>query len=116
MAGILRGKQCPALIIGGMPDHVHALFVLARTRSLSEVVEDVNKNSSRWIKTQGSSFHGFYWQAGYGAFSVSQSSVDEVRAYIENQMEHHKTRTFQDEYRLFLKKYGVSFDERYIWD
>jgi REP element-mobilizing transposase RayT len=116
MAGILQAKQCPTLVIGGMPDHVHALFVLARTRSLSEVVEDLKKDSSKWIKTQAASFRGFYWQAGYGAFSIGQSSVEETRRYIENQTEHHKTRTFQDEYRLFLTKYGVSFDERYVWD
>jgi REP element-mobilizing transposase RayT len=116
MAGILRAKQCPALIIGGMPDHVHALFMLARTRSLSEVVEDVKKDSSKWIKTRAASFRGFHWQAGYGAFSIGQSSVEETRRYIENQKEHHKTRSFQDEYRLFLAKYGVSFDERYVWD
>jgi REP element-mobilizing transposase RayT len=116
MAGILRAMQCPALVIGGMPDHVHTLFLLARTTSLSEVVEDLEKDSSKWIKTQGASFQGFHWQAGYGAFSISQSNVEEVRQYIENQKEHHRTRSFQDEFRLFLKKYGVSFDERYVWD
>ena len=116
MAGILKEKQCPALTIGGMPDHVHVLFRLARTRAVSEVVEDLKKDSSRWIKTQGASFGAFHWQAGYGAFSIGQSSVAETRRYIDNQKEHHQTRTFQEEYRVFLRKYGVEYDERYVWD
>ncbi len=116
MAGILQEKRCPALTIGGMPDHVHVLFLLARTRSVSEVVEDLKKDSSKWMKTQGASFRDFYWQAGYGAFSLGQSSVGEARQYIDNQKEHHKTRTFQEEYRTFLKRYGVDFDEQYVWD
>jgi putative transposase len=116
MAGILRQKQCPALTIGGMPDHVHVLFLLARTRSVSEVVEDLKKDSSKWIKTLGPPFREFYWQAGYGAFSIGQSSVEEARRYIDVQKEHHKIRTFQDEYRAFLRKYGVEYDERYVWD
>ncbi len=116
MAGILNEKQCPAITIGGMPDHVHVPFMLARTMSVSDVVEDLKKDSSKWIKTQGASFREFYWQAGYGAFSIGQSSVAETRQYIDNQKEHHKKRTFQDEYRAFLRKYGVGYDERYVWD
>jgi REP element-mobilizing transposase RayT len=115
MAGILKAMQSPALTIGGMPDHVHILFALARTRSVSEVVEDLKKDSSKWMKTQGASFSGFYWQAGYGAFSIGQSSVAETRQYIDDQKEHHKIRTFQDEYRAFLRKYAVEYDERYVW-
>jgi putative transposase len=116
MAGILKEKQCPALTIGGMPDHAHVLFALARTMSISGVVEDLKKGSSRWIKTRGASFREFHWQAGYGAFSIGQSSVIETRRYIDHQKEHHKLRSFQEEYRLFLTKYDVAFDERYIWD
>ena len=106
MAGILRKKRCPALTIGGTPDHVHVLFLLARTISVSEVVEDLKKDSSRWIKTQGASFGAFSWQEGYGAFSIGQSGV-EARRYIDNQKEHHRVRTFQDEFRAFLKKYEM---------
>jgi REP element-mobilizing transposase RayT len=116
MAGILKGIQCAPLKIGGMPDHIHVLLALARTRSLSEVVENLKKDSSKWMKTQGASFSEFYWQAGYGAFSIGQSSVTETRQYIDNQKEHHKIRTFQDEYRAFLRKYAVEYDERYVWD
>jgi REP element-mobilizing transposase RayT len=116
MAGILKGMQCPTLTIGGMPDHVHVLLAPARTRSVGEVVEGLKKDSSGWMKTQGTSFSEFYWQAGYGAFSIGQSSVAETRQYIDNQKEHHKVRTFQDEYRAFLRKYGVEYDERHAWD
>jgi putative transposase len=116
MAGIFRDLQCPALTIGSMPDHVHILFSLARTISICDVVEDVKKRSSKWIKTLGPEFDAFYWQLGYGAFSIGQSGVDETRHYIDNQAEHHRVRSFQDEFRAFLGKYEVEFDERYVWD
>jgi REP element-mobilizing transposase RayT len=116
MAGILKEKHCPALTIGGTPDHVHVLFTLARTTSVSDVVEDLKKDSSKWIKTQGAAFHQFHWQAGYGAFSIGQSSVAQTRQYIDNQKQHHVKQTFQDEYRAFLMKYGVEYDERHVWD
>ena len=116
LSGILKAKCCPALTIGGMPDHVHVLFQLARTAAISDVVEDLKKDSSRWIKTRGAAFGGFYWQAGFGAFSVGQSNVETTRKYIDNQKTHHTTRTFQEEYRILLRKYAVEFDERYVWD
>jgi hypothetical protein len=90
------------------------LLVLARTIPLSKVVEEVKKGSSKWLKTQG--VPAFAWQAGYGAFSVSASQVDAVSRYIENQEEHHRKTTFQDEFRQFCRKYGVELDERYVWD
>ncbi len=116
LSGILKAKSRPALTIGGMPDHVHILFQLARTAAISDVVEDLKKDSSLWIKTRGAAFGGFYWQTGYGAFSIGQSNVENTREYIDNQKTHHMTRTFQDEYRAFLRKYSVEFDERYVWD
>jgi REP element-mobilizing transposase RayT len=116
MAGILKGRKCPALAIGGMADHVHVLFSLSRTASLSDVVEDLRKDSSKWMKGQGERFQAFYWQAGYGAFSIGQSGVNGARQYIDNQNEHHKVRTFQEEFRLFLSRYGIPCDERYVWD
>jgi putative transposase len=116
MAGILRERHCPALTIGGMPDHVHILFALARTASVSDVAENLKKDSSRWIKTRAAAVGQFHWQSGYGAFSISQSSVEQTRHYIDGQTEHHQVRTFQDEYRAFLRKYGVEYDERYVWD
>ena len=79
-------------------------------------VEDVKKSSSKWIKTHGPEFAGFAWQAGYGAFAVSESNVETVRAYIANQREHHRTKSFQEEYRTFLERHNIAFDERYVWD
>ena len=114
LAEVLQSLQCPALIVGGVADHVHVLSQLAKTQSIANVIEHVKTSSSRWLKTQGVPF--FSWQRGYGGFSVSQSHVASVVAYIENQEEHHRTMTFEDEFRLFLKRYRTAFDERYVWD
>ena len=81
-----------------------------------KLVEQLKSNSSKWIKTKGNDFKNFYWQDGYGAFSVNPSEVEIVINYIANQKEHHCKKTFQDEYKAFLKKYEVSYDERYVWD
>ena len=114
LAGVLNGIQCPPIIVGGMPDHVHLLFGLAKTLSVSKVVEELKKESSKWAKQY---VHpAFYWQNGYGAFSVSPSAVDDVRRYIETQAEHHRVRTFQDEFRELLRRHGMEWDERYLWD
>ncbi len=97
-----------------MPDHVHLLFVQARTLSLSQVVEEVKKESSRWAKEV---VHpDFYWQNGYGAFSVSPSNADAVRRYIANQEKNHRYRDFQAELRELLHANGMEWDERYVWD
>lgn len=80
------------------------------------LLEKVKSNSSKWIKTKGKSYKDFYWQSGYGAFSVNPAEVDVVIRYIENQEEHHRKKTFQEEYISFLKKYDIEYDERYIWD
>ena len=114
LAGIFQNMECSAVKIGGTVDHVHALFVLARTFPLSKVVEEVKKGSSKLLKTQG--VPSFAWQAGYGAFSVSASQVEVVSRYIEDQEEHHWKTTFQDEFRTFCQRYGVELDERYVWD
>jgi putative transposase len=116
MGGIFRRCECPSLLIGGTADHVHALFVLSRTKTVASVVEDVKSSSSKWIKAKGGLWQHFYWQAGYGAFSVSQSGLEKVKSYIANQKQHHGQTTFQDEYRLLCKKYGVEIDEQYVWD
>lgn len=115
-AGILQECECLAILIGGHVDHVHMLFVLSKNAPLCGVIEDVKKKSSRWMKTQGERFRTFHWQSGYGAFSVSQSHVSRVRRYIEDQEKHHCTISFQDEFRLFLSKYGIGYDEHYVWD
>ena len=116
MAKVLANLKCPATLINSVEDHVHILFNLTRTVTLAQAVEDVKKSSSKWIKTQGHSLAGFAWQAGYGAFSVSESNVPTVARYIGNQEEHHRVKSFQDEYREFLTKHKIQFDERYVWD
>lgn len=116
MATVLQNLGCPAVLINSVEDHVHVLFDLSRTVSVSEAVEDVKKHSSRWIKTQGTDLANFAWQAGYGAFAVSESNVPTVRDYIANQQEHHRRKSFQEEYRLFLERHDVAFDEKYVWD
>ncbi|MBX9661027.1 MAG: IS200/IS605 family transposase [Nitrospiraceae bacterium] len=116
MATVLRNLDCAPVLINSVEDHVHILFELARTVSVSQAVEQVKKSSSKWIKTQGAEFAGFAWQAGYGAFAVSESNVPAVRDYIARQQEHHRRKSFQDEYRAFLERHGVAFDERYVWD
>ena len=116
MGGIFRGCDCPSLLIGGTTDHIHALFVLSRTKTIADVVGDVKSGSSKWIKTKGELYQAFQWQAGYGAFSVSQSGLVKVKDYLANQIHHHRKFTFQDEYRLICKKHGVEIDERYVWD
>ncbi len=115
-AVVLGNLGCPAVIVNSVEDHVHALFELSRTVSIAEAVEEVKKSSSKWIKTQGTELEGFAWQTGYSAFAVSPSNVDRVRRYIENQREHHRKTSFQDEYRALLIRHGVEFDERYVWD
>jgi putative transposase len=114
LATVLNDLKCPTVIVGGVANHVHILCQLAKTKSVSDVMEHLKASSSKWLKTQGS--HAFSWQRGYGVFSVSQSLVDAVVRYIERQEEHHRTITFEEEYRSLLKGYRVVFDERYVWD
>jgi len=116
MATVLQNFGCPPVLINSVADHVHILFELGRTVAVSEAVEEVKKTSSKWIKTQSTEFARFAWQAGYGAFAVSESNVTVVREYIAAQQEHHRKKSFQEEYRAFLKRHRVSFDEKYVWD
>ncbi len=115
-AGIFKEWESPALVIGGVEDHVHALFSLSKNHTLKKVVEEVKKGSSKWMKVDGPRIAEFFWQAGHAGFSVSQSNVAEVTRYIENQKEHHRKMTFQDELRALFQRHGVEFDERYVWD
>src|SRR4051794_13592123 len=115
-AGIFREWDSPALVIGGVDDHVHALFLLSKNHPLIKVVEEVKKGSSKWMKANGPRNPDFGWQAGYAAFSVSPSNVEAVRHYVATQERHHARVTFQDEVRALLTKHGVEFDERYVWD
>ena len=116
MAGVLQNLKCHPVLINSVEDHAHLLFDLARTVSVSQVVEDIKKSSSKWLKTQGPEFGGFAWQLGYGAFAVSESNVESVKKYIADQEEHHRRKTFQEEYREFLEKHQVPYDEKYVWD
>ena len=115
-AGIFQEWNSPAMVIGGGTDHVHALFALSKNHALCKVIEEVKKGSSKWIKDQGAEFASFHWQNGYGAFSVGASQTKQARRYVEEQSEHHRTRSFQEEFRVFLKRYGIDYDERYVWD
>ena len=116
IGGICKNLECQPIKIGGYTDHVHILSMLSKKIPIMKLVEEIKSHSSKWIKTKDESLKDFYWQDGYGAFSVNPSEVDVVVNYISNQQEHHKKLTFQDEYRAFLKKYKVEYDERYVWD
>lgn len=116
IAEILNNNRCPAICVGGTANHVHVLYVLSKTMTLSDSVRLVKVNSSKWINEHNGAFKCFSWQDGYGAFSISQGHVEVVRHYIEGQQEHHAKVSFQDEFRRICNKYGVGLDERYAWD
>jgi putative transposase len=116
IATICRDLNAEALRVRGVANHLHIIMTLPRALSQSEMIETVKKTSSKWIKGLDSKYRQFHWQRGYGAFSVSPSQLHSVLEYVRNQEEHHRTRSFQEEYREFLRKYGVEFDERYMWD
>lgn len=116
LGGICNNMESPVLKIGGYSDHVHILCMLSKKIALMKLLEELKSHSSKWMKTKDQSLKNFYWQDGYGVFSVNPAEVDTVIAYIHNQQEHHSKKTFQQEYRAFLKKYRVEYDERYVWD
>ena len=113
---VLKNADCPTFAVNGMSDHLHALFALSRVKTIAQVVEELKTSTSKWIKTKGPDFRGFHWQSGYAAFSVSRSNFDQVSDYIREQKQHHRERSFQDEFRTLLTKHDISFDERYLWD
>src|SRR5439155_18151072 len=106
----------PMMTMNATAEHVHILFRLGRTISMAKPVEEIKGGSSKWIKSKGVEYGDFYWQNGYGAFSIGQSGVEQLKTYIAQQKEHHRRMTFQEEFRIFLKKYGIEYDERYVWD
>jgi REP element-mobilizing transposase RayT len=116
LATICRDLGGELVHVGGVADHVHIVTTLPRTVAQAQLVEQIKKASSKWIKTLDAPYRGFFWQRGYGAFSVSPSQLGEVLRYVHAQQEHHRTRTFQEEYRDLLRKHGIDFDERYVWD
>ena len=116
IGGGLRNEGSVLLAAGGMPDHVHLLASLSRQTSVAEVVRLVKANSSGWVHQTFPEMQGFAWQNGYGAFSVSASALPAVKRYLAGQEEHHRTRTFQQEFVAFLKKHEIEHDERYLWE
>jgi REP element-mobilizing transposase RayT len=116
LAGICKNLDCPALIVGGVEDHVHTLCRFGKTIDVATLLRELKRDSSKWIKAQQPRLAEFHWQAGYGAFSISPSHVDALKEYIQNQEEHHRRESFQDEFRRLCKKYAIAIDERYVWD
>ena len=116
LGGILANLDCQPVIVGGVEDHVHLLSALSRTCEVAELVKEVKRGSSLWLKTKGTDLQDFAWQNGYGVFSIGFSQLGQVREYILGQEEHHRKTSFQDEFRLLLKRYEIPFDERYVWD
>ncbi len=116
LATVCRDLGAECFRAGGVADHIHLVTTLPRTFSQADLVEEVKKASSKWVKTLAKSCHDFSWQRGYGAFSVSPSQLATVAGYVEAQEEHLRVRGFQEEYRAFLRQHGLAYDERYVWD
>jgi REP element-mobilizing transposase RayT len=116
LGGTCNNLDCPVLCVGSVGDHVHIACRFGRTISVADLVRELKRESSKWLKTKDPDLAEFHWQNGYGAFSVSPSHVDPLRHYIATQEEHHRVLTFRDEYRGLLRKYGIEWDERYVWD
>ncbi len=116
VGGILRAGRSRLVAAGGMPDHTHWLVSLHQQTSVAEALRQIKASSSKWIHEQYPEMSHFAWQAGYGAFAVSYSNLGTVETYIRGQADHHRTTTFQEEYLAFLKRHGIAFDERYLWD
>jgi putative transposase len=116
LQGICEKQKSPSIAVGGVEDHVHIACRLGKTMDVSELIKALKHGSSIWIKSEFENQKLFYWQNGYGAFSVSPSHVPALKEYIHNQEEHHRHESFQDEFRRLLKIYEVEYDERYVWD
>lgn len=116
LATTIRDLDSPWVVVGGVVDHVHILFDMGKMHAPVEFVEVTKRESSKFIKTLGTKYKDFYWQRGYGMFSVGPADRDDAEGYIRNQEEHHRIKSFQEEFRAFLVKYGVTYDEQYVWD
>lgn len=115
IGSIIKENDSIPIIINGVGDHVHILCVMSKNIALAKLVEKIKANSSRWIKYKNIYYQKFAWQGGYSGFSVSPSVHDRTKMYIENQEEHHKKMTFQEEVKFFLKEYGIDYNEDYMW-
>jgi REP element-mobilizing transposase RayT len=116
LATVARNADCECYRAGGVADHVHLAIRLSRTLTVADLMENLKTASSKWLKTQSPDLATFSWQRGYGCFSIGPTDLPSLCAYIDDQEKHHQKRTFQEEFRMFLKKYGVEFDEAYVWD
>ena len=116
LGGICKGLECNPLKVGGYKEHVHVLCLLSRKVAQMKLVEELKKQSSKWIKTKDEKYSDFYWQDGYGIFSVNPMDTGKLVDYIEKQHEHHRHKSYQEEIRTFLKENNIEFDERYVWD
>jgi REP element-mobilizing transposase RayT len=116
LAATCKRRGSASLLIGGAADHVHILCSLGREEALAVLIRELKRESSKALKEKSPDLRTFYWQAGYGAFSVSPAHVEALKHYIANQQEHHRRESFQDELRRLLRKYAVAYDERYVWD
>jgi REP element-mobilizing transposase RayT len=116
LGGMCKKIECHPIIVGGHVDHVHILCTLSKKVSLVTLLGELKAHSSKWLKTKNDNLKEFYWQNGYGAFSVSPCEVETVSSYIRNQHSHHLDKSFQDEFRQVLKEQNIVFDERYVWD
>jgi len=115
MTGISKDLDSPMLAVNSVWDHTHLLLNLSKNQALAEVVMEVKRGSSKWLKTQGPEFSRFHWQGGYAGFSIGQSGVAQVKSYIASQEAHHRVKTFQEELRSLLSRYEITFDERFLW-
>ena len=116
IGGICKHLECFPVIIGGYSNHVHILCVISKKIALCNLIEKVKSSSSKWIKTKGTKYENFYWQSGYGSFSVGQTDIHIVEKYIKNQKNHHSIKSFKDEYLEFLEENKIKYDLRYLWD
>ncbi len=116
IGGIVENQKGTLLKAGSVADHVHLLIALSRTAAPADLVQEIKTGSSKWLKTKADRYAYFHWQGGYGIFSISPSHRPALERYIAGQAEHHRIVTFQEEYRRLLEKYGLQFDERYVWD
>jgi putative transposase len=115
IGGIARAHRMTALQVGGVEDHIHALVTAPPTIAAFQIAQFLKGDSSKWIHEEFSTLRNFGWQDGYGAFTVSKSNIPKVIKYIQNQREHHRKKTFQEEYLEFLRENGIEYDERYLW-
>ncbi len=116
LSGACNNLDCPIMCVGGVADHVHILCRLGRTITIADLVKELKRTSSHWLKSKAPDLADFSWQNGYGVFSVSPGHAEALRIYIARQEEHHSGVTIQDEFRRLLRKYGLEWDERYVWD